>query len=69
MFGLDGSMTLNIAIRTLIAANGRMHLYAGGGIVADSVPEDEYEETRAKARGMRRALGVESSHAHTESEV
>jgi para-aminobenzoate synthetase component 1 len=59
IFGLDGSMTLNIAIRTIIAAGGRLHVYAGGGIVADSVPEDELEETRAKARGMRRALGVE----------
>jgi para-aminobenzoate synthetase component 1 len=61
MFGLDGSMTLNIAIRTIIAADGQMHVYAGGGIVADSVPEDEYEETRAKARGMWRSMGVLSA--------
>ncbi len=58
-FGLDGSMMLNIAIRTMLAADGLLHIYAGGGIVADSVPEDEYEETRAKALGLCRALGVE----------
>jgi para-aminobenzoate synthetase component 1 len=58
-FGLDGSMTLNIAIRTLIASAGRIHVYAGGGIVADSQPMNEYEETCAKARGLLRALGVE----------
>lgn len=58
MFGLDGSMTLNIAIRTLIVANKRIHIYAGGGIVADSVPDEEYKETQAKARGMRRAMGI-----------
>jgi len=57
-FGLDGSMMFNIAIRTMIAADGQIHLHAGGGIVADSVPEDEYEETQAKALGMRRALGL-----------
>lgn len=62
LFGLDGSMTLNIAIRTLIATGGRVHLHAGGGIVADSVPEEEYEETVAKARGMHRAMGVELRH-------
>jgi len=57
-FGLDGSMTFNIAIRTLVAARGRLHLYVGGGIVADSRPEDEYRETQAKALGLRRALGL-----------
>jgi len=54
--GLDGAATFNIAIRTLIAAGERIHLYAGGGIVADSRPADEYEETVAKALGMRWAL-------------
>ena len=56
-FGLDGSMMLNIAIRTLIAVNGQVHLYAGGGIVADSDAQDEYDETSAKALGLCRALG------------
>lgn len=54
--GLDGSMNLNIAIRTLLADGPRVHLYVGGGIVADSRPELELAETVAKARGMARAL-------------
>ncbi|MDH3871818.1 MAG: chorismate-binding protein, partial [Gammaproteobacteria bacterium] len=39
----------------------RIRLRAGAGIVADSVPEAELEETRAKARGLLRALGVEAA--------
>lgn len=58
-FGLDGSMMLNIAIRTMLVVDGLLHIYTGGGIVADSVPEDEYEETRVKALGLCRALGME----------
>ncbi len=54
--GLDGQMTMNIAIRTLLVDGPRVHLYAGGGIVADSEPESELQETTAKARGMARAL-------------
>lgn len=54
--GLDGSMTMNIAIRTLLVDGPRVHLYAGGGIVADSQPDLELHETIAKARGMARAL-------------
>ena len=57
-WGLDGAMAFNIAIRTLIVADGWLHLYAGGGIVADSDPQSEYEETCAKALGLRRALGA-----------
>jgi para-aminobenzoate synthetase component 1 len=56
--GLDGSMTLNIAIRTLIVENGQVHAYVGSGIVADSDPQDEYAETAAKAVGLCRAVGV-----------
>ncbi len=56
---LSGVMVMNIAIRTLILAGGQVHLYTGGGIVADSQPADEYRETEAKALGMRRALGIE----------
>lgn len=52
----DGDMDLNILIRTL-EMNGRdISLRAGAGIVADSVPERELEETRAKARGLVLAL-------------
>ena len=56
-FGIDGSACFNIAIRTLIQSDGRIHLHAGGGIVADSDPDEEYAETQAKALGMCRALG------------
>jgi len=54
--GTDGDADFNILIRTL-SVNGRhIELRAGAGIVADSVPERELEETRAKARGMLRAF-------------
>ncbi|HEU0224453.1 MAG TPA: aminodeoxychorismate synthase component I [Steroidobacteraceae bacterium] len=53
----DGSLDLNILIRTMTVRGGRIEWQAGAGIVADSVPERELEETRAKARGMLRALG------------
>jgi anthranilate synthase component I len=45
-----------IAIRTLVAAGGRAYVQAGAGIVADSVPASEYEETLAKARALLRVL-------------
>lgn len=54
--GLDGRMTMNIAIRTMVVDGKQVHLYAGGGIVADSQPAMELNETVAKARGMARAL-------------
>ncbi len=52
----DGSMDLNILIRTISIQNGHADLRAGAGIVADSKPLRELEETRAKARGVLRAL-------------
>ena len=52
----DGSMDLNILIRTLTIAGGRLTFRAGAGIVADSIPLRELEETRAKAQGLLRAL-------------
>ncbi len=54
----DGGMDLNILIRSMLVAGDRIRLRAGAGIVADSVPEAELEETRAKARGLLQALGV-----------
>ncbi len=54
--GLDGSLDLNILIRTLSLAGDRIDFRTGAGIVADSQPEAELAETRAKARGMLRAL-------------
>ncbi|MFC1588777.1 aminodeoxychorismate synthase component I [Pseudomonadota bacterium] len=48
----DGSMDLNILIRTMVRAGNRISFRAGGGIVADSDPQRELEETRAKAKGL-----------------
>jgi anthranilate synthase component 1 len=54
---LDGSLDLNILIRTMTLCDGQIELRAGAGIVADSDPLRELDETRAKARGLLRALG------------
>ena len=63
---LDGSLDLNILIRTatvrVLPEGGReLSILAGAGIVADSDPGRELEETRAKARGLLRALGAEEA--------
>ncbi len=54
----NGSMDLAIAIRTAVLKNGEIHVQAGGGIVADSVPRTEWEETMNKARAVMRAAGM-----------
>jgi anthranilate synthase component 1 len=54
----SGDLDLNILIRTLVASGHRVGFRAGAGIVADSVAEAELAETRAKARGLLRALGI-----------
>jgi para-aminobenzoate synthetase component 1 len=54
--GLDGRMDTSILIRTITAARGWWQLPVGGGIVAQSNPQDEYTETWHKAAGMLRAL-------------
>ncbi|MDP0491526.1 MAG: aminodeoxychorismate synthase component I [Verrucomicrobiota bacterium JB023] len=51
-----GQSQFNIAIRTLVQEEGMLHYHVGAGIVADSRPAAEYEETLHKARGMRLAL-------------
>ena len=55
-FGYNGDSQFNIAIRTMVRERGRLHFHAGAGIVADSDPEKEYEETLHKAEGIRLAL-------------
>ncbi len=55
-FGFDGSLDLSILIRTITASRGWWQFPVGGGIVAQSSPEREYEETWHKAEGMLRAL-------------
>ena len=54
----SGRLDLNILIRSLTVEDGQVLLRAGGGIVADSDPAAELAETRAKAKGLLRALGV-----------
>jgi anthranilate synthase component 1 len=54
----NGNMDLNILIRTLTLRDGLVRLRAGAGIVADSDAQHELAETRAKARGLLRALGA-----------
>jgi anthranilate synthase component 1 len=54
----DGSLDLNILIRTLLIKGKQVSLRAGAGIVADSIPHQELAETRAKALGLLRALGA-----------
>ena len=50
--GFDGTMDSNIAIRTLVHSGGQIRFWAGGGIVADSEPESEYQECYHKAAAM-----------------
>ena len=52
LFGSNGSSHFNIAIRTVVQQDARLTFHAGGGIVADSEPDMEYEETLAKAQGI-----------------
>jgi len=54
--GTDGDADFNILIRTITLRGDQIELRAGGGIVADSIPQREIEETRAKALGMLRAF-------------
>ena len=49
-FAADGSMDTCIVLRTALVKDGVMYVQAGGGIVADSQPEAEYQETVSKAR-------------------
>lgn len=49
---------LNIAIRTILLQHGKAYFHAGGGVVIDSDPKTEYEESLAKAKGMMEALGL-----------
>ncbi|HEX7897241.1 MAG TPA: anthranilate synthase component I family protein [Planctomycetota bacterium] len=59
--GFDGTMDLSIAIRTVQADGATYYVQAGGGIVADSDPAAEYDETRAKAAAMADALGMRTA--------
>ncbi|MDQ3863254.1 MAG: anthranilate synthase component I [Actinomycetota bacterium] len=61
-YGVDGRLDTCITLRTALLKDGVAYFQAGGGVVADSVPSLEYEETRNKARAMERALEAARSH-------
>jgi anthranilate synthase component 1 len=62
----SGNLDSCIALRTLVAKNGRVYIQAGGGVVADSVPAREYQETVNKARAVVSA--VEEAHGGRKAE-
>ena len=55
-FSFDGNHDSCIALRTVVLKDGKAYVQAGAGVVADSIPENEYNETVNKARGMMRAI-------------
>jgi len=57
-FDFSGNMDTCIAIRTMVATNNKVYVQAGAGIVADSQPEKEFEETRNKANALIEAMSV-----------
>ena len=64
-FGFEGNDSC-IAIRTAMISQNTLHLQAGAGIVADSVPENEYQETINKAQGMLKAIAFAERISETE---
>jgi anthranilate synthase component I len=57
---VGGDMDMALTLRTMVATGGRLHLQAGGGVVADSDPELEYQESLNKLAALRRAVEVAS---------
>ncbi len=55
-FDYNGNMDMCIAIRTMLAKNNKIYLQAGAGIVADSIPENEFQETINKANALKSAI-------------
>ena len=63
-----GNMDTCIALRTIVVQNGKAYVQAGAGIVADSVPAMEYEETLNKARGLLKAIEITQRRANAMDE-
>jgi anthranilate synthase component 1 len=59
--GWNGNMDTAIAIRTAVIADGELHIQAGAGIVADSIPANEWQETLNKGRAIFRAVSMAMS--------
>jgi anthranilate synthase component 1 len=62
--GWQGDMDTAIAIRTAVIKNGQLHIQAGAGVVADSVPQKEWEETMNKGRAIFRAVAQAEAGIH-----
>jgi len=60
-FSYTGNMDLCITIRTMVVKDGKLSVQTGAGIVSDSKPDDEYEETVNKAEGMMQAIRLAAS--------
>jgi len=66
-FDFSGNLDTAIAIRTIVISNGVAYVQAGGGIVADSIPEREYQETLSKAQALLTAIDkAEAQYAVTD---
>jgi anthranilate synthase component 1 len=59
--GFNGDMDMAIAIRTAVVKSGKLHVQAAAGVVADSDPQSEWQETQHKARALLRAAAVAAS--------
>lgn len=66
--GFHGEMDLAIAIRTAVIKDGQIHVQAGAGIVADSNPDAEWQETQSKARAMLRAAEMAEAGLDTQAD-
>ena len=66
--GWNGNMDTAIAIRTAVIKDGMLHVQAGAGVVADSVPELEWKETMNKARAVMRAAAMVCEHVDGQKE-
>ena len=64
-FGANGDMDTCITLRTALVRDGTMHVQAGGGVVADSDPEAEYQESCNKAKALLRAAAEAQRYANT----
>ncbi|MEK7875428.1 MAG: chorismate-binding protein, partial [Pseudomonadota bacterium] len=65
--GFNGDMDVAIALRTAVLKDGTLYVQAGGGVVADSVPATEWQETQSKARALLRA--AEMAEAGLDSRI
>jgi len=63
--GFDGNMDTNIVIRTLVYSGGEVRCWAGGGLVADSLCDAEYQETLDKASAMLELLRLYGGELET----